>query len=305
MRGRIEDLQVFVKVVECGNFSSAAEVLGLTPSGVSRLIQRLETRLKAQLFYRSSRQLSVTLEGRRLYERACDIIDQLDQAEQSMSDSQGYSGLIRVNTMLTFAKYQLVRLLPAFNAQYPDITLEFVLGPLPIDMLKQGVDIAIHSGIQPDSGLVAKPLVECNWILCASPAYLKQHGHPATPADLADHNCLHFSMNTKWNQWEFRGAAGSPFRASGWVGSDQGDMILEMALQGLGIARLAEFHVGGLLDDGKLVQVLPSYTIDDTECLYMLYPSRRLFSPRVGVLRQFLEQHFTPTPPWRQKRQGI
>ncbi|MGB6103297.1 MAG: LysR family transcriptional regulator [Pusillimonas sp.] len=299
MTGRIEEIEVFVRVVEYGSFSATAEKLNLSPSGVSKLIQRLENRLGVQLFYRNSRQLRPTEEGELLYRQGRGAIETLDNAESSVSVRHSHSGILRINTMLTFAKYQLAKVMPEFCERFPGLQIEFVLGAMPIDMLKQGIDLAIHSGAMPDSTLVARPLASSKWILCAAPAYLEKHGVPQSPDDLRQHNCLHFAMATPWNLWKFQGDEQVAREARGKIGADQGDMLLQLALEGMGIVRLAEFHISNELFSGRLVPVLEDFADQRDEPLYMLYRARKNLSPRVEVLIQFLQEKFGGVPPWK------
>jgi DNA-binding transcriptional LysR family regulator len=296
--GRAEEIEIFVKVYDSNSLSTAASISGCTPSAVSRIVKRLEDRLGVQLFYRNSRSVRPTVEGDTFYRHCIDILKALDTAEAAVSDNADQAGVLRVNTLPTFAKYQLAPLMPEFHARYPRLRVEFILGARPADLLAQGIDVAVYSGPQPDSSLVARPLTTTRWVLVASPGYLAAHGTPDTPDQLPEHHCLNFSFPTGWNTWQFNDTELRTFHPQAIMSSDQGDMLLALSLADMGIVRLAEYHVYGHLREGRLVQVLKSHTATEEEPIYLLYRSRENLSPRVKVWIDFLKEKFGERPPW-------
>ena len=302
MASRLEEMQVFTAVFEAGSFSAAARELLKSPSAISKLVQRLEDRLGAQLFYRSSRKLQPTEAGRTFFQYSQKAVEAMSDAEASVSDKgRRPTGLVRIGTMPTFAKYQLARVMPEFARRYPGLQLEFHLAPAPADLFAQRTDLAIRSGVLPDSSLVAKHLAFSRWMLCASPEYLARAGMPREPKDLRAHRCLLFAMQTPWNHWRFNNSDAQDLILGKGINADHGDMLLELALCGMGIARLARFHIHDDLRLGRLVPVLSEFEAGLPESLYMVYPTRRNLSLKVTTVIDFLDEKFGGIPPWEQE----
>jgi DNA-binding transcriptional LysR family regulator len=290
----LSELEVFMAAVEDGNFSAAGRRLDLTPSAVSKLVARLEDSLNVRLFHRGARKLTPTEAGQVLYDEGQDIFAALRSAENAVKTCSGeVSGTLRVHSMVTFAKYQLAPVIGDFLAAYPKLRVEFHLSNEPVDFVEQRIDVSIQGGPLPDSSLVARRLLDSPWIICAAPAYLDRHGTPQTPEDLARHNCINFSHRTHWNAWPLmdKGEART-VAARGNVGANQGDMLLQLARQGLGLVRLAEFHVGEDLRSGRLVPVMTPYQ-PPAEPLYLVYQSRKHLAPRVQAFLAFMGERFT------------
>lgn len=198
------DMAVFAAAVDHGGFSAAARSLRLTPSAVSKKVARLEDRLGARLLNRTTRQISLTEEGDRYYERARRILADIEEAELEVASLQAAPrGRLRVNSVIHFGLHHLTPLIPDFLARYPQVEVELTLEDRIIDIVDEGVDVAIRAGFLDDSSLVARRLGG-NWrVVVAAPAYLAAQGEPATPADLARHNCLRYSLAPALNHWEF------------------------------------------------------------------------------------------------------
>jgi DNA-binding transcriptional LysR family regulator len=288
--------------VEDGNFSAAGRRLDLTPSAVSKLVARLEDRLNARLFHRGARNLTPTEAGQVLYDEGQDVFAALRSAENAVKTCSGeVSGTLRVHSMVTFAKYQLAPIIGDFLAAYPRLRVEFHLTNEPVDFVEQRIDVSIQGGPLPDSSLVARRLLDSPWIICAAPAYLARFGTPHTPDDLGHHNCINFSHRTHWNAWPLmdKGEART-IAAKGNVGANQGDMLLQLARQGLGLVRLAEFQVGEDLRAGRLVPVMASYQ-PPAEPLYLVYQSRKHLGPRVQAFLAFMGERFSAPAPGGRK----
>lgn len=302
---QLAELEVFIAVVECGSFSAAARRLSRSPSAVSKLISRMEARLRTLLFERTSREVRLTEAGHTMHREGLRVLEALTEAENALQHhAEDARGVLRVHSIFTFAKYQLAPAMPAFMRANPALRVEFVLNNDPLDMVENNIDVAIHSGALPDSSLIARRLLGSRWIVCAAPAYLREHGTPATPDDLARHNCLNFTHRTHWNTWPFADAPRA-VKAQGNLGADQGDMLMQLAVHGAGLVRLAEFHIQGELAAGRLVPVLEQYRPPQTEPLFVIYKSRKYLTPKVQAFLDFLEQQFgydfksqeNPNPP--------
>ena len=293
---QLAELEVFIAVVETGSFSAAARRLSRSPSAVSKLISRMEGRLRTLLFERTSREVKLTEAGHTLHKEGLRVLEALTEAENALQHhAEDARGTLRVHCIFTFAKYQLAPAMPEFLEQNPGIRVEFLLNNDPMDMVENNIDVAIHSGTLPDSSLIARRLLTSKWIVCASPAYLARHGTPATPEDLAGHNCLNFTHRTHWNTWPFTTVARG-VKAAGRLGADQGDMLMQLALHGAGLVRLAEFHIRGEIDAGRLVPVLQSFQPAQEEPLFVVYKSRKYLGPKVQAFLDFLDARFGDGP---------
>jgi DNA-binding transcriptional LysR family regulator len=290
---KVDELLVFQTVAETRNFSGAARALELSPSGVSKLIARLEDRLGVLLFRRSARNVELTPEGESFYASVKHALDTIEDAEIDIArSSAAVSGLIRVFAIPTFARYRLAPLLPELRRRFPELRLDLQLTNDPLQITGT-FDIAIQSGELPDSSLTAHRLTASRWIVAAAPSYLERRGTPRHPADLADHECLRFGMQTVWNNWPFQAADGtvSTWRASGALSSNQGDMLLAIARAGGGIVRLAEFHIRDALANGELVAILEDYNPPDEEPIWVLFHTKRHLSTRIRTFIDFLDEH--------------
>jgi DNA-binding transcriptional LysR family regulator len=288
----------FMWATEHGSFSAAGRAHGLTPSAVSKVITRLENRLQARLFQRGTRSLTLTEEGSAYLLSAREVIKAMAEAD-SLAEAfpNRVSGSLRIHTMTTFAKHQILPWLPAFLATCPGLTVDIQVGAQYVDTFDQGLDIAIHSGVLPDSSRVAKKIGESAWITCASPAYLARRGTPYRPQDLLDHDCFNFGFASAWNNWRFltpEGVVTIPIGPK--AAFAQGDLLREMALGGAGIVRLAQFHIGEDIRAGRLVPLLTEFDLPDKEPLYLIYSNRKHLSPRIRVFRDFLENRLRESP---------
>ncbi|RLU11264.1 LysR family transcriptional regulator [Pseudomonas prosekii] len=291
-------LLAFLGAAEHGNFSAAARACGMTPSAISKLVSRLEDRLQARLFQRGTRNLTLTEEGAAYLVSARAVNNAMAEAD-SLAEAfpTRVSGALRVHTMTTFAKHQIIPWLPEFLAAYPGLSVDIQVGAQFSDQFDQGLDIAIHSGVLPDSTRIARKIGQSRWIICAAPEYLARHGTPEHPVQLLDHTCFSFGFSSVWNTWGFvveGHAVTVPVVPKATFG--QGDLLRDLALSGAGIVRLAEFHIGRDIQAGRLVPLLQSYGQNDVEPIYMIYSNRKHLSPRIRVFRDFLEQKLASSP---------
>jgi DNA-binding transcriptional LysR family regulator len=269
---RSGEMEVFTRVVELGGFSTAARAFRMTPSAVSKLVARLEARLGVRLINRSTRKLQLTPEGSAFYERALRILDEISAAEREAAIGATPSGLLRVNTSVPFGLRLLLPLLPDFAKRYPDIKVEVVLTDLVVDLLEERADVAIRVGLMRESRLLARKLGESRMVVVAAPSYLAERGTPKTPDDLADHNLLRFGF-AKWeNGWPFKiGGETIAVMPSGNALVSDGEAMQHLAVAGMGLTRLARFHVEADIAAGRLVPVLEAFNPGDIEPIHAVF----------------------------------
>jgi DNA-binding transcriptional LysR family regulator len=281
-------------VVTEGSFSGAGRRLGLSPSAVSKLIGRLEARLDVRLFERIAGAIRLTQEGLRYRAAGQRVVDAMAEAENvAVSAESDVSGTLHIHTPLTTAKYLLAPLMPALLERHPRLRLEFIIGTDRGDFMKQGIDVALHSGRPTELSLIGWPLVPRPWVIAAAPAYLARHGTPLRPDDLLAHRCLNFTIRTHWNRWTFlEDGALKTIDIPAHVGANQGELLRALALVGVGIVRLAEFNVAADLKAGALVPLLQDFQDRTDDVIHVLYPRGRVLAPRVKAFLAFLKEHF-------------
>ena len=269
---RSGEMEVFVRVIELGGFSSAARALRMTPSAISKLMGRLEARLGTRLINRSTRKLHLTAEGEAFYERASRILADLNEAERAVAGGGVPRGRVRVNSNVPFGTHYLLPLVPKFTAQHPGVCLDIMLSDQVIDLLDERADVAIRVGPMRPSQLMARKLGQARMVLVAAPAYLARRGEPMTPDDLEAHNCIDFNFARLRNEWPFI-VGGThlslPVRADVTVGD--GETSRRVALAGQGIARLSRFHIGRDIALGRLVPLLERFNPGDVEEVNTVY----------------------------------
>ena len=291
MYDNIRELAFFLRVSEESSFSAAARSLDLDPSTISKVVQRLENRLGVRLFHRTSRVLRLTQEGERFLSAAQKVMQALEEAEGSLGPAMTEaSGLLRVSSTPAFARHRLAPLIPAFIEKHPALSIQFVVAATPPDLFEQQIDISFQSGSIPDSTLVARRVASARWCVCASPEYLRRCGTPRTPAELAQHQCLNFLPGSYRSHWAFAAEEGAHNVApKATLAANNGDMLCTLAVAGLGLARLADYHIAGELAAGRLVTVLDDVQMP-SEPIYAVYPSRRHLSVRVSAFLDFVGQ---------------
>lgn len=288
---RAGEMAAFVQVVEDGGFTAAARSLRVSPSAVSKLVARLEDRLGVRLLQRTTRRLSLTAEGRLFYERCRELLDEIAAAEELVAGSRlRPRGILRVGVSHGFGMRCLVPLVPLFAERYPEIVLELAFADRRVDLVAEGLDLAIRLGSVQDESLVARRLGEHGRIVCAAPAYLARHGTPRLPEDLLAHNCILFDQPEHLNQWPFRRPDGSieRVRVRGMARSDSGDALYQLLLNGFGIAWAADFLARDDLAAGRLVPLLEPFRVDLRTAVHAVYPQRRHLPAKVRTLIDFL-----------------
>ena len=293
------EMAAFVRVVEAKGFSAASGVLGLSPSAVSKLITRLETRLGVRLLQRTTRALHLTTEGEAFYAAARRIVSEIETIEDQITGQRDTPhGLLRVTTSLAFSTHQLAPVILEFMARHPLVELELLPTDRVVDMVEEGVDIAIRIGRLADTSFMARKIGEDKRLICAAPAYLARHGTPRRPEDLARHNCIVSRERPYLNRWQFRiDGEIREIEVAGRVAISEGEMQMQLALQGIGIVRLTRLTMAQAIRDGALVPLLGAFSADDPVAIHAVYPHRRHLAPKVPAFVNFLIEKFTP-PPW-------
>lgn len=286
---RFLEMQTFTAVVDAGSFVRAAETLDMSKAAVSRYVAELEARLGVRLLHRTTRKLSLTEEGRAFHARCKAILGELDEAESEITArSAQASGLVKINVPVTFGNLHLAPLWSDFMTQNPRVTLDVTLNDRVVDLVEEGYDMVVRIGTLPSSSLISKKLASTRMVLCASPAYLKEHGQPKHPSDLAGHTVLAYSLLAMGDQWGFDGPDGRQTVAVNPVlRTNSGDTCRAAALKHHGIILQPTFMVGEDLRSGALVELMPQYRSSEYG-IYAVYPSRRYMSAKVRLLIEFL-----------------
>ncbi|OQR28201.1 LysR family transcriptional regulator [Pseudomonas sp. Bc-h] len=294
----LEAMSVFVRVVERGSFSAVARELGTTQPTISKQISALEQRLGGRLIARSTRQLSLTDEGQRYYQQCRDILAAIDNAEHSFQTGrEAVAGPLRVASSVSFGRLQLAPRLRGFLQVHPQVSVDLQLSDQNVDLLSEGVDVAIRIGELKDSNLIARQIGLTRRLTVASPAYLAQHPGPQTPEELAQHNCLLFTLLKQFDTWSFDDGRYS-VQVRGNVHSNNSEAIREMVLSGLGISLSPSWLYREDIDAGQVVQILPNYTPSSLP-IYAVFPANRRQSARVRAFVDFLAEAFAQDPDLR------
>ena len=293
MDNRAGEMGVFVLAAESGGFSAAGRRLGMTPSAVSKLVGRIEDRLGTPLFQRSTRGLQLTPEGELYLDRARRILADIDETERMVGQGADTAprGRLRVSASVAFGERVLLPALPAFLARYPLVEIDLTLTDVVIDLVDQRTDIAIRVGNLRDSSLMARKLFENRRVIVASPAYLERRGVPATPRDLAGHDCLRFNFRRSQDEWPFRDPdSGKHYSlaVSGSVLGNSGVVLRQLALDGVGLARLGRYHVTDDIKAGTLIPVLEDYNAAELEEVHALFLGHQHLASRVRAFVDFL-----------------
>lgn len=291
----LPDLATFARVVEAGNFSSAARQLGTAPSTISRQMQRLERALGARLLERSTRRIRLTESGEEVYRHCRDMIDAASGAVDAASRmTEQPRGRVSISAPISLAKSMIHPLIPGFLRAYTEVEVQVVFDDRDIDPIRDHVDIVVRPTPTPPPGLAARRLGTVRWMPCASPAYLHARGMPSVPRDLAQHDCVYLGDTPDDHRWTFRqGAHAQTVEVKGRYVANDVSARRDAALEGWGIASLPDFAVAGDLEAGTLVRVLPDWSFEPRAYsgpIWLLYPPNRFLPPKVRVLIDWLSQ---------------
>jgi len=299
----LSTMGLFVEATEAGSFSAAGRKLGLAPSSVARSISALEDDLGVRLLNRTTRKLSLTEAGRLYHERARRILAEVEEAKLSVAQLEAAPrGTLRISMPVVFGRLHVAPALPEFLATYPDIRIDLSMTDAFVDLVEEGVDVAVRIGELEDSSLIARKLAPSRRVVCASPAYFERHGIPACPADLARHNCLIYKRPGNRATWRFRcGKDVHEVEVKGALHANNADALHEAALGGLGVVILPTFMVGPDIRRGALEVIFRDYQVSPSALdanIYAVFPYSRHLSPKVRALVDFLRQRFGPHPYW-------
>jgi DNA-binding transcriptional LysR family regulator len=298
--GRFDDLQAFVTVVEAGSFTAAADRLAVAKSAVSRRVSDLEDRLGVQLLRRTTRRLNLTDTGRAYYEHGSRILADLDEAESAVLQQHGeLRGSLKVALPLSFGIRHMCAPIAEFSRRHPRVEFDLDLNDRRIDLLEEGVDVAVRIGPLRDSSLIARRLFDARTVVCAAQSYLDRHGVPQTPEDLSRHRCLLYSNIPDPTRWvcSDRGGTRHEVRVTGALTASSGDFLLAAAIHGLGIAVEPTFNAGEAISRGELVPLLTDYQWPVSPA-WAVYPPTRHLSYRVRAFIDYLAGYFSGTPAW-------
>ena len=282
-------MRMYVAVVDGGSFAAAANKLDISRAMVSKQIQKLEEHLGTRLMNRTTRRLSLTETGREFYERSTQIMGDVEEAEQIAGQmTRRPQGVLRVTIPLSYGQHRLAAIIGDYTQAYPQVQLDISLSDRKVDLIEDGFDLAIRIGAMPQSDLIARKIGGVRSIVCAAPAYLARHGVPQTPADLAGHACLGYTLTGTGADWRLESPDGPVIvPILGPIRADNGDIIRLAALSGAGILFQPHFIVGDDIEAGRLVRVLPDWQSAELG-VYAVYPSRKHLSAKVRTFVDFL-----------------
>jgi DNA-binding transcriptional LysR family regulator len=292
--GGLKDLtsvRVFARVVELESFSEVARRMGITPATVSKHVASLESTLRARLINRTTRRLYITDAGQRLYEHCVRVLNELDQAESELAEIRGEpAGPLRVTAPLLFAVAKISPQLPRFLQRYPRVTLDLDLSIEKLDLLQERIDVAVRIAEAVEPGFVAFKLATYKRVFCASPDYLAQRGIPTTPEELSHHNCLVSRGATLNASWPIlRSGTIAHVRVGGTLIANNGHVVRDAALAGIGVIMSAHWIVADDLASGRLIEVLPDYA-PTNRAVYAVLPRQGALMPKVRAFVDFLRE---------------
>lgn len=291
---RFSEIRAFVAVAELGSFVAAAERLELSRAMVTKLVAALENRLGARLMHRTTRKLSLTEAGETYLAQAGSLLAELDELDARLSHGASEPvGRLRLSAPVSFGMRYLGAIIGGFHQRHPRIEVELNLNDRRVDLVEEGFDLALRVSNLTDSTLVARRLAQIRDLVAASPDYLARHGTPRHPAELAEHQCLLYALTAQPNIWDYRGPDGGQdkVRVKGALRANNGDVLTDAAVHGMGIVLQPRFLLEKALADGSLVPVLQEY---DWHCLDLsvVYPVRRHVPGKVRVFVEYLEEFF-------------
>ncbi len=299
--GQLEDMNMFIHVVDAGGISRAADQMNLAKSAVSRRLVDLETRLGVRLMNRTTRTSSLTEAGRNYYERAVKIVDDVAELNTLTEDSNiALEGTINLAAPLSFGLCHLSTAIDSFIKQHPKLTININFSDRQVDLIEEGMDLAFRIAALKDSSLIARKMSPIRHVICASPDYLIKHGTPKTPGDLKLHRLLHYNVSGS-STWKLTDKQGEQhlINVSAHMIANNGDFLKDMAVAGHGIVMSPTFISWKAISIGELVPILTDYDPPQLNA-YAVYPQTRYLSQRARVLIDFLVERFGDNPYWDQ-----
>ena len=297
---KTEEIQAFVHIVDAVTITDAAARLGVAKSAVSRRLSDLEQQLGVELFHRTTRKLVLTETGQGFYTRCIQILADMEQAEHAVSHAhQELSGLLRVAAPLSFGVMHLGPAIIEFQKLHPQIQFDIDFNDRQIDLIQEGFDLGIRIANLKDSSLMARKLASLTVVVCASQDYIKRHGAPSTPDELANHTCLTYSYLDSPSQWLFFDKNGEmiSIKVPRIMQANNGSFLSSAAIAGLGIVRQPTFIAHESIAKGELIPILQDYAISEVSA-YAIYPPTRHLSQRVRSFIDFLVERYSGVPYW-------
>jgi DNA-binding transcriptional LysR family regulator len=298
---KLQAMQLFVRVVDAGSYTAAADQMEISRALASKLVQSLEEQLGVRLLHRTTRKLSLTEAGEHYYQRVSEILGSLSEAEAAASELQADPrGRLRVSAPMSFAIHHLGAAIAEFQQRHPRIELEINLNDRQVDLVEEGFDVAVRIARLADSSLVARRIAPCRLLLVASPAYLERAGRPQQPQDLAAHNFLSYTLAARRDEIVLvNGNERHTVNLNGTLRVNNGDVIASAAIAGLGMCISPSFLIWQRLRRGELVPVLPQWQIPDI-AVHAVYPAGRTLPAKTRSFIDFLVERFGPEPYWDQ-----
>lgn len=298
---RLVEMMAFAKVVETKSFSGAAKALATSKSLISKQVSNLERALGVRLLNRTTRRMSLTEIGAAYYEHCARIAHEIETAGETVAQLQAEPrGVLRITSPVIFASLHLAPALRTFMQRHQHVEVELNANDRIIDIVEEGYDLAIRITDHPNPTMVARSIAEVRWVTAAAPDYLERHGIPMTPQDLREHQCLVYqgipAMRTGWHY--LMGNKRTSLQVSGRFRVNNSELLLQMALDGMGIVLFPTYILGPLLKSGQLKQVLPEYVANPGNSLYATYLPNRYMQPKVRAFIDHLLDHFGPEPYW-------
>jgi DNA-binding transcriptional LysR family regulator len=298
--GRFENMAAFIRVVEAGSISGAADGLGVAKSAVSRRLKELEEHLGVELFHRTTRSMNLTDSGRAFYHQSVRILEDVLEAEHATSQAHGtLKGSLKVALPSTFGLMHMGSAINDFLQAHPQIEFDLDFNDREVDLIQEGFDLAIRIAKLPDSSLIARRLAPIQTVICASPSYLERMGTPQTPDELIDHQCLVYSLLRDFNYWILTDSSGKEIRTKihPTLKASTGDFLKDAAVEGRGIILVPSFIAYKEIERGTLISILNDYKTPQVDA-YAIYPQTRHLSQRVRAFVDFLVKRFEGTPYW-------
>lgn len=295
---RIEAMRAFVHVVQEGSFTRAAERLDTSPQLVSKYVSQLEQHLGLRLLNRTTRRIHLTEAGNRYYQGAQQVLTDIDDMENQLGDLHAEAqGVLRISAPVSFAMHHLPPLLSAFQKTHPAVKIDLQLNDRKVDIVEEGFDVALRIGHLKSSSLIAKRIAPVRLVLCASPDYLEQHGHPERPEDLIHYQYLHYSYMDMESIQPIQKSLLSISDDNRVIASNNGDVLTATAIEGAGIVLQPTFIAGAAVKGGKLRVILPEYEPEPLG-LYAVYAHRQLLASKVRSFIDFIDGFFGDPPYW-------
>lgn len=290
MADEVAELQLFVDIVRAGNLSAAARALNSSPAAMSRGLTALESRLGVRLVTRTSRSFELTEEGQLFYERCARIVADIADAEaEASSKGTTVKGMLRIGAPMELGRRLVAPLITEFRTKFPHVQVHLVLSDSGLDVIDDGLDVALRVGLPSDSSVIAKKILTAKRITCASPAYFKQHGIPSKPGDLLQHDCIRLVRGRRvMDAWHFQ-EQGKRFEVvvNGTLTTTSGEVVHDWVRAGRGIALKADWDLQAELREGSIVPCLSDYWCDEID-LFALCANRQHLSPRIRAFLKFI-----------------